>query len=255
MIDTPSSNLSHPTAWGLIAAVIIGGGFYLYGKNIDQHASSNSPFLVSVSADAKVYGAPDIATASFGVQTGRQSTAKAAMELVKKNMTNVLAAVKKAGVADKDITTQSFWLSPVYDYVNGSQVPRGYEANQSLSVKIRDLDTIGEVLTAATSAGANQAGGIDFSIDNPDSLSAEARTQAIAKAKVKVQELADSLGMEIVKLTNFSEGSGYPQPRVMMMDSKSTAGFGGEAIAPSVVPVPVGEQEISSTVTLTYELR
>ena len=204
MTDTTSPVIVRPQLWAVIVAVIIGGLFYVYGKNMDLHSSTSAPFLISVSADDKVSASPDIAVTSFGVQTGRQPTVKAAMELLTKSMTKVLAAVKAAGLEDKDITTESFWLSPVFDYVNGSQLPRGYEAHQSLSVKIRDLDKIGDVLSAATAAGANQGGGISFSIDKPDVLQGQARAKAIVKARAKAQELADELGMSTVSYTHLT---------------------------------------------------
>jgi uncharacterized protein YggE len=188
------------------------------------------------------------------VQTGRQTTAKAAIALITKNMTNVVDAVKKLGVEDKDIVTEQFWLNPVYDYVNGSQVPRGFEASQSLSVKVRDLDKTGDVLTAATSAGANQVGSISFGIDNPDSLREQARGKAIEKAKAKAQVLAGNLGMSLGKMTGFSEGGNYPGPQPYMME-KANIAVGSAPAADLAVPVPSGEQNITVTVNLTYELR
>ncbi len=244
-----------PPLWLPIIVVLIGGAFYVHGKNIEVGSAGRQPVIISVTADAKVSGAPDIATLSFGVQTGRQPTAKAAIEVVRKNMTAVLEAVKKSGIEDKDIATQSFWLSPVYDYSSGTQIPRGFEANQSLRVKVRDLDKVGDVLTAATAAGANQAGGVSFEIDNPDALTAEARAKAIEKAKTKAEVLAGSLGMRIVKITGFNEGGGYYPPVPMMGKSMDAYGVGGGMAEQASVPLPAGEQEISSTVTIMYELR
>lgn len=250
MPDTTTVNL-RPPLWLPIIVVVIGGLFYLAGKNMEIQAPRENPATVSVSADAKVSVSPDIAMASFGVQTGRQPTAKAAIEIVRKNMTAVLAAIKKNGVEDKDITTQSFWLSPVYDYTTSGQVPRGYEANQSLAVKIRDLDKIGQIIADTTAAGANQAGSISFSVDNPDEAKAKVRTEAIGKAKAKAQVLAQNLGMHLGRLTGFSEDGNYPEPpRPYMMKS-----MGMDTAEQAPVPVPVGEQEIVSNVTLTYELR
>ncbi len=246
------TNTSRMHVW-LIAAVAVGGAFYLYGKNMELRAPVTSPLTISVSADAKVSTAPDIATLSFGVATGRQATAKTAIENIRKNMDNILKAVKDAGIPEKDISTQSFWLSPVYDYSNGLQVPRGYEANQSLSVKVRDLDKVGDVLTVATSAGANQAGGVNFSIDDADKAQAEAREMAINKAKVKAKELADGLGMSLGRLTGFNEGGGYAPPSPMMMKAESYGG--AERDMAANLQLPAGEQDVTSYVTLTYELR
>ncbi len=240
-----------PPLWLPIIVVVIGGLFYIGGKKLEIQAPRENPATISVSADAKVSISPDIAMASFGVQTGRQPTAKAAIDIVRKNMTTVLAAIKKNGVEDKDITTQSFWLSPVYDYTTGGQIPRGYEANQSLSVKIRDLDQIGQIIADATAAGANQADSISFSVDNPDEAQAKARTEAIQKAQAKAEVLAKNLGMHLGRLTGFTEGGGYPQPMPYMMKGMEMA----VSANPDPVPVPVGEQEIVFNVTLTYELR
>lgn len=254
MPDTTSSTTVNlrPPLWLPIIIVIIGGAFYLVGKSIETMPSYESPATISVSADAKVSISPDIAMASFGVQTGRQPSAKAAIDMVRRNMTTVLAAIKKNGVEDKDITTQSFWLSPVYDYTTGGQIPRGYEVNQSLSAKIRDLDKIGQIIADATAAGANQAGSISFSVDNPDEAKAQARAAAIEKAKAKAEVLARNLGMHLGRLTGFTEDGGYPEPpRPYMMKTMEM----GIADSASPVPIPVGEQEIVSNVTLTYELR
>ncbi len=241
-----------PPLWLPIVVVAIGGAFYLAGKNMEIQAPRENPMVISVSGDAKVSSPPDIATLSFGVQTGRQPSAKAAIALISKNMNAVLDAVRKEGIADKDISTQSFWLSPVYDFATSGQIPRGFEASQSLSVKVRDLDKVGDILTAAANAGANQAGGIDFSIDNPDELKAQARTKAIEEAKQKADVLARSLGMSIVRLTGFNEDGNYPLPRPYMMEKSMAVSDG---MAPQSIPVPSGEQDIMSTVTLTYELR
>lgn len=238
----------------LIVSVIIGGGFYLYGKTMEIHGPNSMPMTIAVSADAKVSASPDIAMLSFGIQTGRQPSAKVAMDIMKKNMAAVIEAVKKAGVEEKDIATESFWLSPAYDYVTGSQVPRGFEASQSLRVKVRDLDKAGDVLSAATAAGANQAGSINFSIDNPDALNAAAREKAIEKAKAKAEVLAKNLGMSLGRMVGFSEG-GYGMPMPMMM-GKANMDMGGGAMAETAsVPLPPGEQEVQTSVTLSYELR
>jgi uncharacterized protein YggE len=240
-----------PPLWLPIIVVLIGGSFYLYGKQMDRQSPVESPFIISVSADAKVSTPPDIASLSFGVTTGRQVTAKAATELIAKNMAAILAAVKALGVEEKDIATESFYLSPEYDYTTGGQIPRGFQATQTLRVKVRNLDSIGDVLTAATNAGANQAGGISLSVDNPDALRAEARAMAIEKAQEKAKDLAKDLGMSLGKMTGFSENGFYEVPRPMMMEK----GMGGGSDMDMAVSVPVGEQDISATVTLMYELR
>lgn len=171
-------------------------------------------------------------------------------------MDKVIAAVKAAGVEEKDISTQSFYLSPVYDYNNGTQIARGYEANQSLSIKVRDLDKVSEVLGAATNAGANQAGNVNFTVDNPEEKRAEARKEAINEAKEKARELAGQLGVSLGDITGFSEGyGGGPIPP--MYYSRDAYGVGGADMeaAQKAVQLPAGEQEINVTVSITYEIK
>jgi len=232
----------------LLIAVAIGGVFYLAGKVLEQQQLQ--PVTISVSGEGRVFGVPDIAELSFGVATGRQPTAKTAMERLRKYMNAAFGAVKAQGVTEKDIRTEHFNLNPVYDWTDQGQIFRGFEATQSLRVKVRDLDQVDDVLTAATEAGANQAGGVSFTIDDPEGLRAQARQEAIAEAKAKAQLLAMQLGERLGKLKGFSEGGGFPPP-VPFMARAMEAGMGGGGD----LPLPAGEQEIVMSVTLIYELR
>lgn len=238
------------TSVALIAAVVVGGGFYVYGKKIEKRAQA--PATITVSGDAKVSAKPDIGQLSFGVTTGRMGTAKDALESLNKRMASIVDAVKKAGIPEKDITTESFYMNPAYDWTDGRQVLRGYEATQSLRVKVRNLDTVGDILSVATAAGANQAGNVDFTIDNPDAVRAEARGEAIADAKAKAKVLADQLGLRLGRVLNFSEGGGYYPPVMYARDAMAT-GMGGGADMEKAV-LPVGEQDVNMSVSITYEL-
>jgi len=123
-----------------------------------------------------------------------------------------------------------------------------------LRVKIRDLEKIGSVLSSATSAGANQAGGVSFTIDDTEELKAQARDEAIAEAEEKAKELAIQLGGKLGKLKGYNEGGGgMPVYRVAKMEMAEDMAYGMGGGAP--VPVPEGEQEIKVTVSLTYELK
>jgi len=235
---------------GIILATIIGGSMYLGGQYLDQQ--DLDPVQISVQGEGKVMANPDIAQVSFGVTTGREKSAEGAMKTLSTKMNAVVAAVKAQGIEDKDVQTQSLSLNPAYDWDDGKRINQGFEARQNLSVKIRDLDSIGKVLSAVAAAGSNQIGGVSFTIDDPEILRAEAREKAIANAKEKARALAKQLGKRVGELRGFNEGGGYA-PRLnyakaeMMMD---TAGVGGGG----AVPVPTGEQEVNVTVSLTYEL-
>lgn len=251
MDDTRTLHI-HPPSWApamVLAAVIIGGSFYVYGKKIE--VKDVAPTLISVSGEGKSSAVPDIAELSFGIQIQRSPTAKAAMDSLGKGMTAVFDAIKKAGVPEKDIKTESLSLNPAYDWKDGRQIMRGFDASQSLRVKVRNLDTVSDVLAAATNAGANQAGGVSFIVDDPEKSRAEARQEAITQAQSKAITLASQLGMRLGKLKNFSEGGGYEPPvmygRGMMALDKAME------VAPT--PLPPGEQDVQVQVVLTYELR
>ncbi len=243
-------------AHAILLAVVIGGGFYVYGKHLDRQPTTVAPGTITVTGEGKIAVAPDIAQLSFGVTTGVQTTAKAASDKIAADMNKVLAAVKALGIDDKDIKTQSFYLQPSYDYVDGRQRLRGYEATQSLEVKVRDLDKVGDVLTAATDNGANQANGVTFTVEEPDAKKDEARTEAIADAKAKAEALASQLGQTLGDVQSFNESGNGWYPPVMYMDKTTEAyGVGGGARDQAAVPMPSGEQDITVNVTITYELK
>lgn len=250
-MDDQNINI-RPPVWALITAVVIGGAFYIAGKNIEANPEVQQPSTITVSGDGRAFAIPDIAQLNVGVQTGRQATAGVAMIKLKKSMDGVIAAVKAQGIDEKDIMTQSFWLNPVYDYNNGTQVARGFEAGQSLTIKVRDLDKTSDVLGAATAAGANQAGGVQFAVDEPEVKQAEARALAITKAKAKAQVLAKQLGVGLGDILTFSEGNGGGYPVPMYYD-KAMMGVGGAA-ENQAVQLPVGQQEVNVTVSITYKL-
>lgn len=240
-----------PPVWALLLAVVIGGGFYVYGKTIETR-DKMTPATISVSGEGKVSGTPDIGLLTLGVQTGRKTTAKEASASLSKSMNAVFDAVQKAGIDKKDITTEQFSLNPSYDWTTGTQTLKGYEATESLQVKVRNLDTISDVLGAATNAGANQAGDVSFTIDDPEKLRAQARSAAISQAKQKAQTLAQELGMSLGKITAFTEG-GNVQPPVPIYRNEAMMAVGGAA--DKSAPLPSGQQDIVSDVTITYELQ
>lgn len=209
----------------------------------------NYPQQIDVSGEGKAYVKPDIALASFGMQTNGLKS----QDVVDRNNTvinQVIASVKTLGILDKDIQTTSYNLSPVYDYTEKGRVFKGYELNQQISVKIRDFDKISDILDVAVSKGANTVGDLQFTVDDPVKSQAEARTKAIAQAKEKAVSLARESGLKIDKLINISEGySSNPEPMYARNNSLTDK-------AVSVAPqIQAGQMEVDSTVTLTYLLK
>ena len=237
-----------PPVWLPLLVVLIAGGSYIVGKTIEtRHMDS---VTISVSGEGKVYANPDIAQTSFGVKTGRQKTAEMAMQILSTRMNAVIAAAKAAGIEEKDITTQRLNLRPAYDWDDGKKIDRGFEASQDLRVKVRDIAEMGTVLSAVAAAGANQVSDVRFTIDDPDALRQEARKKAIEQAERKARTLAMQLGATLGKLKGFSEGGNQPVYARALMEDNAMAVGGAEPL-----PVPAGEQEVSVSVNLIYELR
>lgn len=241
--------------WTGFLLVIIAGGFYITGKYIETvYPDTHRPVSITVQGEGKITSASDIATLNFGVQTGRQETSQEAMQILTERMDAVIRAVKSQGVTEKDIRTDSLSLTPAYNWDEGKRIEAGFEAQQNLTVKVRDIGQVGDVLGAATDAGANQVGNVSFTIDDPEELQEQARDEAIADAKTRAAELAAQLGKSLGKLQGYSE-NGYGNIPLPVRAYVKEESLSMAMDAAGAVPVPAGEQELTMTVSLTYLLK
>ncbi len=217
---------------------------------------------INVSGTGDAVAIPDIATFSFSVTETAKTVALAQAAMTTK-VNAAMKAVKDGGVADKDIQTTSYSINPHYEYQNSvcttyscppsKSVLTGYDVSESVQVKIRDLAKAGTLFTTIGGLGVQNVNGLTFSVDNPDSVNAEARAEAISKAQSKANELAKQLGVSLVRIVSFSENNNRPSPMVYglgVMKADSTAS--NQAIAPEIA---TGEQKITDTVDITYEIR
>ncbi|MFH1890309.1 MAG: SIMPL domain-containing protein [Candidatus Kuenenbacteria bacterium] len=215
--------------------------------------SPASPQYFSATATGRIFAKPDIANLTFGFQTEIKKTAVQAVDENSTKMNNIINSLKDLGIEAKDIKTTNYGLNPIYDWTdNRDRQLKGYQANQNVTVKIRDLDKIGEAIARTAEQGANQVGNISFSIDDEDELKAKARDEAIVKAKDKAKDIAKTAGMKLGKIINVYENqANYPSP---MYSSDMAFGMGGaEKIeAPSI---ETGENEVTVEVTLVYEVK
>jgi hypothetical protein len=179
--------------------------------------------------------APDIATINLGVNT-EAPTAAAALQANAAQMTKVIAALRKAGVADKDIQTSGLNLNAQYDYVqNEPPKLRGYQAANQVTVTVRDLARLGQAVDATVGAGANQVNGISFGLSDPTAAEDAARRQAVKALAAKANLYATATGYKLGRLVTLSEGGGYSPPPPMpvyamarMEKADSTPVSGGE---------------------------
>lgn len=221
-------------------------------KYIGQEIETRN--TITVSDQAEVYAKPDLAMVDFSAVTEAKTVSQAMSQNTAK-MNAVIAAVKGLGVDEKDLKTTNFNINPLYQYEKetlygtGKRTLYGYEVRQSLELKIRDLSKIGQMIEQATAAGANQVGDLWFSIDKQDELRAQAREEAIKKAKQKAEVLAKQLGVKLVRIINFNENG--ETPYYFLKESGYGIGGGGEAVAPEI---ETGQNKIQANVAITYEI-
>jgi hypothetical protein len=198
---------------------------------------------VTVTGEATVGVAPDTAIIRIGVSS-QEKTAREAGEANARQMTSVLAAIKASGIAERDIQTSRLSLQPQYDPNKGG-TPRltGFQANNQVTVRIRDIDSLPTVLDRAIGAGANEMSGIEFVVSEQSKLLDQARDDAIVDARRKAELYAKAAGAKLGHVVSISEeGPAPPQPRPM------------QAMRAGAVPVAPGEQTLRAIVSVSYEL-
>jgi hypothetical protein len=205
---------------------------------------------VTLSIEGKVAQAPDIVDVSGGVVTSAP-TAAAALADNATRMTAVVAAVRKAGIADRDIQTSGLSLQPQYKYANNeAPVLTGYQATNTISLRIRKIDDAGKLIDTLVAQGANQISGPTFGIDKADAALDSARAQAVATGRARADLYAKAAGLRVRRLVSISEGGGNePGPRPMMMMARAD-----KIAAAPPTPVAPGEVVLGITVQMVYEL-
>jgi uncharacterized protein YggE len=208
-----------------------------------------APTTLTVNAEGRVSRAPDIAEVSGGVVTSAP-TASAAMRENAERMTAVVAAVKKAGIADRDIQTSGLSLQPQYKYQNNeAPLLTGYQATNTVSIRVRKIGETGKLLDTLVGVGANQISGPNFRVEAADAALDEARVEAVTTARARAELYAKATGKRVRRIVSIAESGGFePGPRPMMM-AKAMAM--DAAPAPPVAP---GEVDLSINVTMVFEL-
>jgi uncharacterized protein YggE len=204
--------------------------------------------LLSVSASADATRVPDVATISTGV-VSQAADANAAMRANAAQMDKVMAAIRAAGIAERDIQTSGINLNPNYKYVeNAPPTIVGYQASNTVNVKVRDLSKLGKVLDTFVEQGANQINGPTFEVDKPDEAYDEARIAAIKKAQARAQTYAKALGLDVRRIVSISEGgASVPRPMPMLRAMAADSEMKSTSVSP-------GESTLSVAVEVVFEL-
>lgn len=211
--------------------------------------TTGQPEGLTVNADATVYATPDVAKLIIGVNK-KAATVTDAEKQVADITQKIKDSLTDLNIQDKDIKTLDYSLYPEQTYTSsGVSRVTGYRAHHSLEITIRDLDKSNDVISAMTTAGANEIGQLSFVLENPDDKLAEARKDAIKKAKDKAKQMAEDGNFRLGHLISVNEYNNTPYP---MYDGYG--GMGGGEIKTVPTPEP-GSYSIQVNVTLTYQIR
>jgi uncharacterized protein len=210
---------------------------------LSANAAEKLNRLVTVTGEATVTATPDTAVIRIGVSS-QGKTARAASDANAKDMTAVLAAINESGIAGRDVQTSWLSLQPQYDpNKTGAARLIGFQANNQVTVKIRDIGKLPAVLDRAIAAGANEMSGIEFVVSEQSKLLDKARAEAIADAHRKAELYANAAGMKVGRVMAISEEGSVPLQRAFQPMRAGAA-----------APIAPGEQSLRAVVTVSYEL-
>ncbi len=215
----------------------------LIGADVEPQATIN------VAGEASVFAVSNLAVARITVQN-EAPEAEAAQEENTNRSNRVIEFLKNKGIEDSDIKTVRYDISPRYEFIERERRLAGYQAVNTLEVKIRDLDVVGDIFDGAVNAGANRVDSLRFTIEDETALRREARQKAINDAKRKAEELAEDLGVRLIRIVSFNEDSRLP-----IIWREAGLDMPMAEPAPEVPRIEPGEEEIKIYVNITYEIR
>jgi len=205
------------------------------------------PNAISVNGMGKVYVKPELANISIGVES-RAKTAGEASDQNKRDMNQVMSSLKAMGIKDEDIQTTDYSIYPDYRYKeNEGEKMVGYIVRNMVQVKVKDIDKIGDILDAATGAGANAIHGIGFTVEDPSQYKDEARKLAVEEARSKAEKLANFAGVKLGDVLSIREEWYEAEEYYMYEEMAAFEGKGGAPISP-------GQLTITAMVQMQYEI-
>lgn len=210
---------------------------------------------IAIEGRGEVRAAPDMATINSGVTT-QGATAREALDANTAAMSELIAALKDAGIETRDIQTSGFSVNPNYVYsderdANGYSLPpkiNGYQVMNSVTVVVRDLEELGTILDKSVTVGANTVNGVSFSVADPSDLLDEARKLAFAEAREKAELYAGVAGETLGDLISITEQQSYTAPQPYPMYARA------EMAASAPVPVEAGELSFAISVNVSWDL-
>lgn len=241
------------TSFAVMALAGVGAGVAPGSAQAQVAPTSVAPLVpaagtvLDVTAEGRTTRVPDVATIRAGV-VAQAATAAAALTDNAARMARVLAALRRAGIAPRDIATATIGLAPQYRYAdNVPPVITGYQATNGVTIRFRDVARAGAILDALVAEGANQIDGPELSIDKPDAALDEARTDAVRRARARADLYAAAAGMKVVRVISIAEagqdaGGGGPRPMLFARAAEAKT---------EVVP---GEKDVTATLSVRFLL-
>lgn len=210
-------------------------------------ADDDAPGRLSLSATGEVHIVPDMATVQSGViSEGR--TASEALNVNSQRMNGVFAALTRAGIDRRDIQTSNLQINPVWSNYSSNEDRRitGYQATNTVTARVDELDSLGATIDALVTAGANNIQGVTFGVEDDSEARRQARLNAVAELRETANLYAGALGIELGGLIEFSESGGYrPQP---------VANFARMESMDAATPVAAGQLTVSVTINGVYAI-
>jgi uncharacterized protein YggE len=194
--------------------------------------------------------APDVATVRLGISAEGESASEVQAE-VNTVASSILNAVLSVGLDERQVQTARLQLFPIYASQRpGENTPRivGYQASNTVTIRVDDLFRVGDVVDAALGAGANQLQGVGFGLDDDREAREDALRQAIDEARSKAGVMADALGVDLDGILSINEGGIFIQQPMPMMESRLAAQ------ADTGTPVSPGEVEVRASVSIQYRI-
>ena len=232
--------MKHPHGLAAAAALVC-------GLSVAPALAEVAPPAISVTGEGRVSVAPDLAEIDGGVTT-EAKTAREASEATNAAMAKVLAALKGAGLAEKDIQTSRLSLQAQYANQNrpGPNIIVGYRASNRLTIRLRDVGKVAGTIDTLVGAGANEIGGINFAVSQASKLLDDARAEAMTDARRKAEIYAKAAGVTLGAPVSISEDSGAPPPMPLR---RMSAGIAASA------PVAQGEETLLVTVNVSWAIK
>lgn len=230
----------------LIGLIILSISLIFSGTIFAQNQTNSR--IISVTGDAVVTAAPDIAFISLGVET-RERTADTASQKNSDAVANIINSLKEFGLKDNEITTSSYYIYSYQEMDRTSDTNETYtvyNVRNQINISTKDLDNVGSIIDIAISAGANQVQGISFDLENKQELKLQALQEATKQAHAKAKAIADAIGIDVLEISSITENADFYAPYTEAVMFRASAADNRET------PINPGDVEIKASVVSEY---